>query len=116
MSARQARQGFLPWRAVLLSIAGAPPVVPRARPAAEAHYGYLNPGGVAHEVGTVRMGTDPKTSVLNGFCQAHEVKNLFVADGACFTTNPDKNPSLTILALSWRASEYLLDQARKGNL
>jgi len=74
-------------------------------------------GGVAiHESGTVRMGTDPKNSVLNQFCQAHDVKNLFVTDAATFVTSPDKNPTLTILALSWRASDYLLDQARKGNL
>ncbi len=79
-------------------------------------WGYLYEGGVAHEVGTVRMGADPMTSVLNGFCQAHDVKNLFVTDGACFVTNPDKNPTATILALSWRASEYLLDEAGKGNL
>jgi choline dehydrogenase-like flavoprotein len=79
-------------------------------------FGYLAPGGVAHEVGTVRMGADPRTSVLNGFCQAHDVKNLFVSDAACFTTAPDKNPTLNILALSWRAAEYLLDQAKKGEL
>ncbi len=79
-------------------------------------YGYLGPGGVAHEVGSVRMGSSTKDSVLNGFCQSHEVKNLFVTDGGCFTTNPDKNPTLSILALSWRASEYLADEARKGNL
>jgi choline dehydrogenase-like flavoprotein len=73
-------------------------------------------GAIIHELGTARMGNDPKTSVLNGNCQAHEVKNLFVADGAPFVTNPDKNPTLTIMALSWRTSEYLLDQARKGEL
>jgi choline dehydrogenase-like flavoprotein len=77
----------------------------------------IEPGGkVIHEVGTARMGADPKTSVLNEFCQAHDVKNLFVTDGAPFVTNPDKNPTLTILALAWRASEHLLDEARKGNL
>jgi choline dehydrogenase-like flavoprotein len=74
------------------------------------------PGSIIHEVGTTRMGADPKTSVLNAFCQAHEVKNLFVVDGGPLVSNPDKNPTLTILALSWRASEYLLDQAKKGNL
>lgn len=74
------------------------------------------PGEILHELGTVRMGDNPRTSPLNGFCQAHEVNNLFVMDGACFTTQPDKNPTLTILALSWRASEYLLEEARKGNL
>ena len=77
----------------------------------------IEPGGkIIHEVGTARMGADPKTSVLNGFCQSHDVKNLFVTDGAPLVTNPDKNPTLTIMALSWRASEYLLDQATKGNL
>jgi choline dehydrogenase-like flavoprotein len=64
----------------------------------------------------VRMGDDPKTSVLNKNCQAHDVKNLFVADGAPFVTGPDKNPTLTITALSWRTSEYLLDQAKKGEI
>jgi choline dehydrogenase-like flavoprotein len=74
------------------------------------------PGSIIHEIGTTRMGDDPKTSVLNRYCQAHEVKNLFVVDGGPFVSNPDKNPTLTILALSWRASDYLLDQAKKGNL
>src|SRR4029077_4510276 len=72
-------------------------------------YGIADGGVIIHEVGTVRMGADPKTSALNGFCQAHDVKNLFVTDGASFVTNSDKNPTLTIMALSWRASEYLLD-------
>jgi choline dehydrogenase-like flavoprotein len=54
--------------------------------------------------------------VLNGYCQAHDVKNLFVTDGAPLVTNPDKNPTLTIMALAWRASEHLLDEAKKGNL
>jgi choline dehydrogenase-like flavoprotein len=79
-------------------------------------YGISEGGEIIHEVGTVRMGKNPRTSALNGFCQAHDVKNLFVTDGACFVTNPDKNPTLTILALSWRASEFLLDQAKKGDL
>jgi choline dehydrogenase-like flavoprotein len=74
------------------------------------------PGAVIHELGTVRMGSDRKTSVLNKNCQAHEVKNLFVADAAPFVTNPDKNPTLSIMALSWRTSEYLIDQAKKGEL
>ena len=62
------------------------------------------------------MGANPRTAPLNGFCQAHDAKNLFVMDGGCFATGPDKNPTLTINALAWRASEYLLDEARKGNL
>ncbi len=79
-------------------------------------FGIEDGGKIIHEVGTARMGTDAKTSVLNGYCQAHDVKNLFVTDGAGLVTNPDKNPTLTIMALSWRASDYLLEQARNGSL
>ena len=79
-------------------------------------YGISDGGLIIHELGTARMGSDPKTSVLNGYCQAHDVKNLFVTDAASFVSNPDKNPTLTIMALSWRASEYLLEQAKKNNL
>ena len=79
-------------------------------------FGILPGGKIIHEVGTARMGADPKTSVLNGYCQTHDVKNVFVTDGAPLVTNPDKNPTLTIMALSWRASEYLLEEAKKGNV
>ena len=79
-------------------------------------YGIQDGGVIIHELGVVRMGNNAKTSVLNGYCQAHDVKNLFVTDGASFVSNPDKNPTLTIMALSWRASEYLLDQAKKRDL
>ena len=82
----------------------------------ERPFGIAEGGKIIHEVGTARMGADPKSSVLNGFCQAHDVKNVFVMDGAPLVTNPDKNPTLTIMALAWRASEYLLDEAKKGNL
>lgn len=73
-------------------------------------------GTIIHELGTVRMGEDPKSSALNKWSQAHEVKNLFVADAAPFVSNPDKNPTLTICALSWRLSEYLADQMKKGEI
>jgi choline dehydrogenase-like flavoprotein len=79
-------------------------------------YDIADGGGIIHELGVARMGNSPKTSALNKYCQAHHVKNLFVNDAASFVTNPDKNPTLTILALSWRASDYLLEQAKKGNL
>jgi choline dehydrogenase-like flavoprotein len=79
--------------------------------------GRISQGGeIIHELGTVRMGSDPKTSALNKNCQAHDVKNVFVADAAPFVSNPDKNPTLTIMALSWKTSDYLLDQAKKGEL
>jgi choline dehydrogenase-like flavoprotein len=73
-------------------------------------------GSIIHELGTVRMGDDPKKSVLNKYCQAHEVKNLFVADAAPFVSNPDKNPTLTICALAWRTADYLAEELRKGNV
>jgi choline dehydrogenase-like flavoprotein len=88
----------------------------KTSPTGENPYGISDGGEIIHEVGTVRMGKNPRTSALNGFCQAHDVKNLFVTDGACFVSNPDKNPTLTITAMAWRASEYLLEQARKGSL
>jgi choline dehydrogenase-like flavoprotein len=69
-----------------------------------------------HEVGTVRMGNDPKTSVLNRYNQAHEVKNLFVTDGACFPSQGPYEPTLTIMAVTVRASEYLIEEHRRGNL
>jgi choline dehydrogenase-like flavoprotein len=75
-----------------------------------------NGGEIIHELGVVRMGADPHKSALNGYCQAHEVKNLFVTDAASFVSNADKNPTLTIMALCWRASEYLLSEAKKGNI
>jgi choline dehydrogenase-like flavoprotein len=78
---------------------------------------HISSGGeIIHELGVARMGSDPRKSALNGYCQAHEVKNLFVTDGACFVSNADKNPTLTIMALCWRASEYLLSEAKKGNI
>jgi choline dehydrogenase-like flavoprotein len=79
-------------------------------------FGIAEGGKIIHEVGTARMGADPKSAVLNAYCQAYDVKNVFVMDGAPLVTNPDKNPTLTIMALAWRASEYLLDEAKKGNL
>jgi len=73
-------------------------------------------GDQTHEVGTARMGDDLKKSVLNRFNQAHDVKNLFVVDGAAFDSCPEKNPTLTIMALAWRACDYLAEELRKGNL
>lgn len=79
-------------------------------------YGLNKPGEIIHEAGTVRMGNDPKRSALNKFNQAHDCKNLFVVDGAPFVSQADKNITWTILALSMRASEYIVDQLKKNNL
>ena len=73
------------------------------------------PGDATHEVGTARMGTDPKSSVLNGFNQAHDVRNLFVVDGASFVSCPEKNCTLSIAAVSWRASDFVAEEFRRGN-
>ena len=62
------------------------------------------------------MGDNSKTSVLNQYCQAHEVKNLFVIDGSSFVSISEKNVTLTIAALAWRASDYLAEELRKGSL
>jgi choline dehydrogenase-like flavoprotein len=74
------------------------------------------PGSSIHELGTCRMGNDPKTSVLNQWNQSHDIKNLFVVDGGCFVSAGWQNPTMTILALAMRASEYLADQMRQGNV
>jgi choline dehydrogenase-like flavoprotein len=72
-------------------------------------------GFASHEVGTVRMGNDPKTSVLNRFCQSHDVKNLYVVDGSCFVTFPEKNPTLTIMALAVRTARHMTNAAMGRN-
>lgn len=80
------------------------------------NYGLESPGKIIHEAGTVRMGNDPKRSALNKYNQAHDCKNLFVVDGGAFVSQADKNITWTILALSMRASEYIIDQLKKQNL
>jgi choline dehydrogenase-like flavoprotein len=72
------------------------------------------PGEIIHEVGGAIMGTDPERSVVNAFCQSHEVPNLFAVDGACFVSNADKNPTLSIMAIAWRAADYIVDRMTKG--
>jgi choline dehydrogenase-like flavoprotein len=75
-----------------------------------------NNGSAIHEHATCRMGDDPKRSALTKFNQMHEVKNVFVVDGSSFTTASEKNPTITILALCWRATDYLGEEIKKGNL
>jgi len=82
----------------------------------ETNYGLEAPGRIIHEVGTVRMGDDPKTSALNKWCQAHDCKNLFVVDASPFVQQGDKNATWTILALSMRTAEYIIEQRKKLNV
>ena len=86
------------------------------KPGEDQDYGLLNPGMIIHEVGTTRMGHDPKRSVTNAFNQLHDCKNVFVVDGGPFVSQADKNPTWTIMALAWRASDYIIDELKKQNL
>jgi choline dehydrogenase-like flavoprotein len=74
------------------------------------------PGFAIHEMGTARMGRDPKTSVLNAHNQAHDVKNLFMTDGAAMVSSSCVNPSLTYMALTARACDYAVGQMKKGEI
>ena len=74
------------------------------------------PGMAIHEMGTARMGHNPKTSVLNKWNQMHEVKNVFVTDGSCMTSAACQNPSLTYMALTARACDFAFNELKKGNL
>jgi len=101
------------FKSILETMGG---TVTRPRANFMAGEGISTGGEIIHELGTVRMGNDPAKSVLNKYCQAHDAKNVFVADAAPFVSNPDKNPTLTIIALAWRTAEYLAEEMRKGNV
>ena len=95
--------------AELLEAGGAKDVQPSTR-------GPSTPGGTNHEMGTARMGRDPKTSVLNGWNQTWDVPNLFVTDGAAMTSSGCQNPSLTYMALTARACHYAVELLKRGDL
>jgi choline dehydrogenase-like flavoprotein len=107
--ARHARETF---RQIIETAGGE--VIRTAGP--EENWGISRGGEIIHEVGTARMGSGPANSALNPYCQAWDSKNLFVTDGAPFVSNADKNPTLTILALAYRTSEYIVDQVKKRNV
>jgi choline dehydrogenase-like flavoprotein len=94
--------------AEMLAVAGARDIVVTQN--------ITNPGRAIHEMGTARMGRDPKTSVLNAYNQAHDVKNLFVTDGACMASSSCVNPSITYMALTARACDYAVSKLKKGEL
>ena len=85
-----------------------------AMPTRERGYGIATGGSIIHELGTARMGSDPKTSVLNASCQAWDCKNLFVADGGSFVSQADKNPTWTIMALAMRTADRILELRKAG--
>ena len=74
------------------------------------------PGNANHEMGVARMGRDPKTSVLNGFNQMHEVPNIFISDGSCMVSGACVNPSLTYMAFTARACDYAVKEMNKRNI
>jgi len=101
------------FRAIIAEMGGQ---VDSPMPTKDEGYGIANGGSIIHELGGARMGKDPTTSVVNANCQAHDVKNLFIADGAPFVSQADKNPTWTILALSMRTSDYIAQQRKAGAL
>jgi choline dehydrogenase-like flavoprotein len=108
----QAKHAEKTFRALIESMGGTPNEPRNARPG----HSLENPGYIIHEVGGTIIGSDPKKSVVNGFNQTWDVKNLYLCDGGPFASNADKNPTLTIMALAWRACDHLIDEAKKGNL
>jgi choline dehydrogenase-like flavoprotein len=101
------------FRGILQELGGTP-LSPM--PSKERGYGIEAGGRIIHELGVTRMGNDPASSVLNRNCQAHEVRNLFVADGGPFVSQADKNPTWTILALSMRTAQYIAEQRKTGTV
>jgi choline dehydrogenase-like flavoprotein len=110
---RQAKHMQETFREIIHEMGGTP-LSPM--PSRESGYGLENVGRIIHEVGTTRMGDDPQTSVLNAYCQAHDVRNLFVADAGPFVSNADKNCTWTILALAMRTSEHIAELRNQGAL
>jgi choline dehydrogenase-like flavoprotein len=109
----QAKHMQQTFRAIIEEMGGTP-LTPM--PTAEEGYGIEAGGRIIHEAGVTRMGDNPSTSVLNKYCQAHDVKNVFVADAGPFVSQADKNLTWTILALAMRTAEYIADQRQKGGL
>jgi choline dehydrogenase-like flavoprotein len=85
-------------------------------PTKEEGYGIAAGGRIIHELGCTRMGSDARSSVVNTNCQAHDCRNLFIADGGPFVSQADKNPTWTILALAWRTADYITEQRKQGAL
>lgn len=91
-------------------------IVLGSKPGADRQYGLAAPGEIIHEVGTTRMGDDAATSVTNEFGQLHDADNVFVVDAGTFVSQADKNPTWTIMALSWRTSDYIIEQMKQQNI
>jgi choline dehydrogenase-like flavoprotein len=110
---RQVKHMQETFRALIAEMGGEPR---SAMPGSERGYGIAEGGRIIHELGVTRMGDDPSRSVLNPWCQAHDVKNLFVADGGPFVSQADKNPTWTILALAWRTADRIAELRKGGEI
>jgi choline dehydrogenase-like flavoprotein len=108
----QAKHGQETFREIILAAGGEVTY----SEGAESQWGISQGGEIIHEVGTAQMGDDRRKSVLNENCQAWDCKNLFATDGAPFVSNADKNPTLSIMALAWRTSDYIAEQVKKMNV
>ena len=109
----QARHMQVTFRSLIEEMGG---TVNGDMPGPEQGYGIADGGRIIHELGCTRMGNDPATSVLDAECRAHDVPNLFVADGGPFVSQADKNPTWTILALAWRTSDAIVRMRTGGEL
>ena len=101
------------FRALIAEMGGTPLT---EMPSRERNYGLAPGGRIIHELGVTRMGNDPSTSVLNKNCQAHDCRNVFVADAGPFVSQPDKNCTWTILALSMRTREFIAEERKGGRI
>jgi choline dehydrogenase-like flavoprotein len=110
---KQAKHMQETFRAIIHEMGGSP-LSPM--PTAAEDYNLAAGGRIIHELGVTRMGNDPSTSVLNKHCQAHDAKNVFVADGGPFVSQADKNCTWTILALAMRTAHYIADERKKGSV
>ena len=110
---KQAKHMQETFRAIIHEMGGTPL---SQMPTAANDYDLAAGGRIIHELGVTRMGNDPSTSVLNKHCQAHDAKNLFVADGGPFVSQADKNCTWTILALAMRTAHYIADERKKGSV
>jgi choline dehydrogenase-like flavoprotein len=101
------------FRALIEEMGGTPR---SPMPGPERGYGIADGGRIIHELGVTRMGDDPGRSVVNRWSQAHDVQNLFVADGGPFVSQADKNPTWTILALAWRTADRIVELRKSGQI
>ena len=101
------------FRSIIAEMGGTPL---SEMPTRERNYGLAPGGRIIHELGVTRMGNDPSTSVLNKNCQAHDCRNVFVADAGPFVSQPDKNCTWTILAMSMRTSDFIVNERKSGRI